>query len=315
MPSRRKSWPWPTTRSRWSISPSLLERCWGMGTWNGSRCRLSHEPRSRGRVTCGIFMHHRGLSSARRFTPLWVASGGKHMRHHAVWFAPLTLVACLALPVHAQWVSFTNETTLRMPTGAGLNDPALSTIDNQEKSFAFGDVDMDGDLDLVCVRKQPFTSPGRRRNVLFMNEGLPEGHAIHGVLVDRTALYASASDAPPWDDPQVPGGEQPDQGFLTPTNDRDVVLVDVNNDTWLDVVTATSISDDAPHQIGHPRVYINLGEIDGAWQGFRFEVGRIPPMLSAAGVPGKQPRFCGVTAGDLTGDGYPDLVFGDYDSS
>jgi hypothetical protein len=91
--------------------------------------------------------------------------------------------------------------------------------------------------------------------------------------------------------------------------------VDVDNDGWLDIVTATTNSDDAPHHIGHPRVYRNLGEIDGVWQGFKFEMARIPTMLSAAGVAGKQPRFCALAVGDVTGDGYADLYFGDYDSS
>ncbi|MCH7890985.1 MAG: FAD-dependent oxidoreductase, partial [Gemmatimonadetes bacterium] len=59
-------------------------------------------------------------------------------------------------------------------------------------------------IDLVVVRKEPFSTIGKRTNVLLMNEG--------GVLKDRTRELASASD--------VAG----DSGFLTPTNDRDVVL-------------------------------------------------------------------------------------------
>ena len=51
------------------------------------------------------------------------------------------------------------------------------------------------------------------------------------MLVDRTAAYATASD--------IAG----DQGFMTPTNDRDVELVDVDGDGWLDVVTATTLTD------------------------------------------------------------------------
>jgi hypothetical protein len=98
------------------------------------------------------------------------------------------LALALGGSLHAQWVSFSNETATRMPVGPGLNTAATSTTDNQEKDYDWGDVDQDGDIDLVCVRKQPFTSTGRRANVLFMNEGVAEGHAINGVLVDRTAL-------------------------------------------------------------------------------------------------------------------------------
>jgi hypothetical protein len=212
----------------------------------------------------------------------------------------LLAAACaiaFAIPAHADgWVTFRNETASRLPTPP--NDPALSTADVEEKEYAWGDVDQDGDVDLVVVRKEPFTTPGGRPNVLFMNEGAAEGHAIDGVLVDRTAQYASASD--------VPG----DQGFLTPTNDRDVVVVDVDNDGWLDIVTApTSLSVGQAKHISHPRVYMNLGEKGGAWQGFRYEDARIPQMHELAG-----PRFASVSAGDVTGDGYADLYFSDYDS-
>lgn len=213
-----------------------------------------------------------------------------------------TAMFALASSANAQWVTYVNETSTRMPTGAGLNTPATSTTDQEEKDYAWGDVDNDGDLDLVCVRKQPFTSPGKRINVLFMNEGTKEGHSTNGVLVDRTALYATAAD--------VAG----DQGFLTPTNDRDVYLSDVNLDGWLDIITATTLSDGSPKHIGHPRIYINLGnDGEGNWLGFRYEANRIPNMTPASS-PNAQPRFCSVAAGDVTGDGYPDLYFGDYDS-
>jgi hypothetical protein len=180
--------------------------------------------------------------------------------------------------------NFTNQTTERLTC-----DPALGINDVEEKDYAWGDLDLDGDIDLVCVRKEPFTSTGRNINVLFMNEG--------GTLVDRTAQYATATD--------VAG----DNGFLTPTNDRDVVLHDLNGDGWLDMVTVTTLTDNTTKALSHPRVYVNLGEIDGIWQGFRFENDRIPQMHDTAG-----PRFCSLAIGDLTGDGHPDLYFGDYDS-
>lgn len=199
--------------------------------------------------------------------------------------ATLASVALLAVPAFAQnWVDFVNETGDRMQA-----DPSVSTSDSQEKDYIVGDLDNDGDDDLICVRKQPFTSTGRDINILFMNEG--------GVLVDRTAQYAAQSD--------VSG----DQGFLTPTNDRDVELVDVNRDGWLDVVTATTLTDNSSKHLSHPRIYINLGEIDGVWQGIRHEDARMPEMHATAG-----PRFCSVASGDLDGDGDADLYFGDYDS-
>jgi hypothetical protein len=196
---------------------------------------------------------------------------------------------------NVQWVQFQNETATRL-----VSDPLLGVNDLEEKDYAWGDVNHDGWIDLVVVRKEPFTSPGRRPNVLFMNE--------NGVLVDRTAQYASDSD--------VPG----DQGFLTPTNDRDVVLADFNGDGWLDIATAVTISDGLPKPISHPRIYINKGAIGGVWQGFRFEQNRSPQLYVL--LPNGQPdftkpspgRFCSIAAGDVDGDGDIDLFLGDYDT-
>jgi len=196
-------------------------------------------------------------------------------------------------PVTAQWIEFVDVTSTALNA-----DPALVADDLQEKDYAWGDLDQDGDVDLVIVRKEPWTTFGKFRNVLLINES--------GVLTDRTAEFASSSDHPF------------DNGFLTPTNDRDVTLVDVDLDGWLDIVIAATLGEQEPKYLGHPRVYRNLG-CSGAcastddWLGFMHEDARIPAMLTSTGVSGWNPRFCAVSAGDLTGDGYPDLYFADYD--
>ncbi len=196
----------------------------------------------------------------------------------------ITSILIVEIALTGGFGNFTNQTSQRL-----VCDPALGINDVEEKDYAWGDLDLDGDIDLVCVRKEPFTSTGRNINVLLMNEG--------GILVDRTAEYATATD--------VTG----DNGFLTPTNDRDVVLHDLNSDGWLDMITVTTLTDNSTKELSHPRVYMNLGEIDGIWQGFRFENNRIPEMHNTAG-----PRFCSLAVGDVSGDGHPDLYFGDYDS-
>lgn len=212
-----------------------------------------------------------------------------------VFATPLLAVAWCTAPAAADWIQFVNETSTRLVAapGVGAEDP-------EEKDYDWGDVNNNGWIDLVVMRKQPFTSPGRKINVLFMNE--------RGVLVDRTSQYVTDTDV------------EGDQGFNTPTNDRDVRVVDVDNDGWKDIVTATTLSDGQPKHISHPRVYINKGEnTRGEWQGFRFENARIPQLAGIvpsgphAGFP-HAPRFCSVAAGDVTGNSYVDLYFGDYDS-
>ena len=184
------------------------------------------------------------------------------------------------------WPTFIDETDVRL-----VASPSVGASNPDEKDYAWGDVDQDGDVDLVAVYKEPFTTPGRRRNVLFMNEG--------GVLVDRTQEYATAADD---------GGD----GFLDLTNDRDVALVDVDGDGWLDIVTAVACNGCAglPKTITHPRIYVNLKDDppgSGQWQGFRYEEARFPQMAAPF-------NFCGVGFGDVTGDDAPDLYFTDYDS-
>lgn len=209
-------------------------------------------------------------------------------------FLGLAAAACFAAPSQAQlnvqWASFSQDAS-RLPGGAG----SISTS-NTEVDFTWGDLDKDGDDDVIAVRKEHFTSTGRRTNILLMNE--------NGVLVDRSATLASASD--------VPG----DTGFMTPTNDRDVVLADFDGDGWLDVITATTLSDGLSKALGHPRIHMNLGnDGSGNWLGLRYEESRIPQLLHYGTGNPENPRFCSVAAGDVTGNGVPDLYFGDYDSS
>ena len=50
-----------------------------------------------------------------------------------------------------------------------LADPSLGVADVEEKDFATADFANDGDIDLICVRKLPYTTFGNRTNVLFLN--------------------------------------------------------------------------------------------------------------------------------------------------
>lgn len=204
------------------------------------------------------------------------------------------VVASLFTPTAAAqlgdaWTSFT-------PAPGLISAPVVSSS-NFETDLAWGDLDQNGLDDLVVARVQPIMQGGARTNMLLMNEG--------GVLVDRTAVFAAASD--------VPG----DMGFQTPTSDRDVVVVDVNGDGWLDVVTAVGFGLVAdPKHISHPRVYVNLGEDgSGNWLGLRHEDARIPTLINFVSGLAVAARFNAVAAGDVDGDGDVDLYFGDHDGS
>ncbi len=189
--------------------------------------------------------------------------------------AGLLFVALAPAAPAEDWVEYENVSALRIVADEGAPDP-VGLTDTFEKDLISGDVDRDGDRDLVVARKVRFSNPGGKRNVLFLNEG--------GTFVDRTADLI------------------PD--FLDLTDDRDVILVDVDGDSWLDIVTATTFSD-------QPRVYMNLGLDAGqSWLGFDYDAleNRIPPF-----TPG--PKFCAVAAGDVDDDTDMDLFFVDYSNS
>ena len=208
----------------------------------------------------------------------------------------LTLAALpLASTASAQWVTFSNQSSTRLAAAT-----ALTGQDNIEKDFAMADFDQDGDTDLVVMRKFPgsiqstCTSCGFFRDLILMNE--------NGVLTDRTNEFGRASDT------------TPSQGMFDEANDRDVEAFDVNNDGWVDLITATTMSDTVNAMLGQPRIYKNLGDnAAGVWQGFRFEDARIP-VLTAKNGSTANPRFCDLAVADFNGDGFVDLYFVDYDT-
>lgn len=146
----------------------------------------------------------------------------------------------------------------------------LTTVannDDEEKDIWTADLNKDGWMDVIVVRKEPFSAPTEppKSDLLLLNQ--------NGVLVDATATYAPE--------------------FLTnPSFARDIYVTDVDGDGWDDVVVANTFNQ-------QPMLYMNQGEsAEGEWLGLLDESAERLPSLSS-----DQPLICAIWAGDLTGNG------------
>ncbi len=186
--------------------------------------------------------------------------------------ASAAAVLMLSGAARAQWVEFQDVTA----TNLVLQSVTLS--DAEEKDIAVGDFDHDGDMDVICVRKRPFSVAGPRSDVLLMNE--------NGMLVERTSQYA----------PEM---------ISIPSDSRDVLVRDLDNDGWLDLVIANTF-------FQQPMYYRNLGDdVNGDWLGFVSEGDTRFPIITPVNQE-DGPQFCALDAGDVNGDGYPDIYFSNY---
>ena len=154
-----------------------------------------------------------------------------------------------------------------------LTITSVPQTDIDEKDVVVGDLDNDGWDDVVVVRKEGFMATGARADLLLMNE--------QGTLVDRTEAFAP--------------------GFAAaPTIARDAVIADFDGDGWDDLVIASTFGD-------QPRYYRNLGKNGGTWLGLANESAARLPALDVGSI-----QYCGVSVGDVNGDGAPDLYFANY---
>ena len=173
-----------------------------------------------------------------------------------------------ATPAMAQWVSFADETATRLQVSTvGINDA-------EEKDTSIGDFNNDGWMDVIAVRKRPFSVMGPRSDVLFMNE--------QGTLVDRTTELAPE--------------------FLTVLTDaRDVFVGDMDNDGWDDLIIVSTFN-------VQPQYYENLGnDSNGQWRGFENQSANRFPNVTVFPL-----QFCAGWAGDVDGNGWKDFYFVNY---
>ena len=190
-----------------------------------------------------------------------------------LWGIAGVVLLCGTLPAQV-WLEWNDVTASNI-----VADPAEGANDLEEKDLISADFDQDGDPDLICVRKLPFTTFGNRSNVFYMN--------VNGVLTEMTAQFAP--------------------GLLTPDNARDVMTGDFNNDGWVDFIVANAGNDASNGQ--QPRIFMNLGSDMTGWLGFLEEPARLPFLVSGSG---SEPNACAVGVGDLNNDGYDDLYLVDY---
>ncbi|WP_298903904.1 T9SS type A sorting domain-containing protein [uncultured Psychroserpens sp.] len=184
------------------------------------------------------------------------------------------LLILICTSVYGQWIDFDDETDSRIVITNVTGNNDINAVDDQEKDLAVGDFDRDSRMDLVVVRKAPFSSPGAKTDLLFMNRD--------GVLTDETHLYAPE--------------------FLSDVTDsRDVICIDVNNDDWPDLFVISTFED-------QPKLFINQGnDIDGNWQGFEDETSTRLPTITVNPI-----QFCAGWGGDLTGNNFNDLYMINY---
>ncbi|OUR95066.1 hypothetical protein A9Q87_00555 [Flavobacteriales bacterium 34_180_T64] len=188
----------------------------------------------------------------------------------------ILLVVTLSFSINSfsQWLNFEDETGSRIIVSNVTGNADVNAVDDQEKDLAVGDFDKDSFVDLVVVRKTPFSSPGAKTDLLFMNRS--------GVLTDETDLYAPE--------------------FLSDATDsRDIICIDVNNDTWLDLFIISTFED-------QPKLFMNQGnDINGDWLGFIDESSTRLPTITVNPI-----QFCAGWGGDLTGNNSSDLYLINY---
>ena len=187
-------------------------------------------------------------------------------------FCALAICLCQIGSIDAQsaWLDWDLQTDVRLELTSVANG------DDEEKDIWPADLNKDGWMDIIVVRKEPFSAATEppKSDLLLMN--------VEGILVDMTSTLAP-------------------EFISNPSFARDIFVVDVDGDGWDDVVVVNTFDQ-------QPMLYMNKGEDnDGTWLGLEDDsAARLPTLVS------DQPLICAVWSGDLTGNGAQDLYFVNY---
>jgi hypothetical protein len=166
--------------------------------------------------------------------------------------------------------TFTDDSAARISA-----DAADGVSDNRAKAYGVGDLDQDGDLDVVVARRLRLNPPNGENqnaatpNTLFMNVG--------GVLTDMTDELA----------PELAVSKA----------SRAVALADLDNDGDLDVIVGDGDNNT-------PLLLMNNGGVGEAWAG----LSPAPDMLPENYLTDVWSIAIGDLVGD--GDGFPDVYLG-----
>jgi len=197
-------------------------------------------------------------------------------------------------PPETGWVTFRDETDTRLmapPVGpegftcTGAGAIGWLECDPEEKDIAVADFNDDGHPDIIVVRKRPFSTPGKRADLLLLFD--PEQR----VFRDQSELLAGAE----------------------PSDARDVFAGDLDGDRRPDLAIAATFAD-PPHFLR------NLGGRCEQWQGLERKQEWAPVRPGCAAnddqchydVPNI--HFCAIGGGDVDGDGYTDLYLANYEA-
>ena len=117
------------------------------------------------------------------------------------------------------WLEWDIQTDVR------LELTSVANADDEEKDIWPADLNQDGWMDVIVVRKEPFSAATEppKADLLLMN--------VEGVLVDMTATLAP-------------------EFISNPSFARDIYVVDVDGDDWEDVVIVNTFNQ-------QPMLYMN----------------------------------------------------------